>query len=73
MNDPVSKESLLKQVDGMRDLSRRARRLATTLSVEADRARLVQYAEELEGNAARLEREAVDAKSVVMSRMLPRP
>jgi hypothetical protein len=73
MDTPVTKESLLSQVDVMRDLSRRARRLATSLAAEADRARLIRYSEELEANAARLEREAADAKSGVLSRTTPRP
>lgn len=58
-----SKESLLKQVDGLLDLSRRARRLAETLSQE-DRQRLADYAEELEESALRLERNAVGAKTL---------
>ena len=59
-----SKESLLKQVDGLLDLSRRARRLAETLSQEQDRQRLADYAEELEESALRLERNAVGAKTL---------
>jgi len=61
-----SKESLLKQVDSLRDLSRRARRLAPTLSQDHDQRRLVRYAEDLEENASRLEKDAVDAKAMAL-------
>ena len=58
-----SKEVLLKQVDGLRDLIRRVRRLADGLTAADDRDRLRRYAEELEENAARLEKEAAGAKT----------
>jgi len=61
-------ESLLTQVDSLRDFSRRARRLALTLSLESDQRRLIRYADELEESADRMEKEAVDAKT-----MAPKP
>lgn len=57
-------ESLLTQVDSLRDFSRRARRLALTLSLESDQRRLVRYADELEESADRMEKEVVDAKTM---------
>jgi hypothetical protein len=47
--------SPLEQAAAARDLARRARRLARELALDADRARLLQYAEELEEQADRLE------------------
>jgi len=67
MDKPLSKDALLKQADGLRDLARRARRLAQSLTVEADRRRLMVHAEELEENASRLEREAANAKAATGS------
>jgi hypothetical protein len=49
--------SPLEQAAATRDLARRARRLLHALTLEADRARLLQYAEELEEQADRLEAE----------------
>jgi hypothetical protein len=49
--------SPLEQAAAKRDLARRARRLARELTLDADRARLLQYAEELEEQAKRLEAE----------------
>lgn len=63
-----SKESLLAQVYSLRGLSRRARRLSQTLSQVHDQQRLVRYAEELEEEASRLEKEAASAKT---SKLLP--
>ena len=60
---PASKEALLKQVDSLRDLARRAKRLVDTATDEGDRHRLERFAEELEESASRLERSAMDAKS----------
>lgn len=60
---PPSKDSILKEADGMRDLARRARRLAGTVTTESDQRRLARYVEELEESATRLEKAAVDAKS----------
>jgi hypothetical protein len=63
MDKPPSKESLLRQVDNLRDLARRARRLGEVLSLESDRRRLARHAEELEDSAKRLEVSAIDAKA----------
>ena len=60
---PPSKEAILKQADGLRDLARRARRLTGTVTDEGDRRRLTRYSEELDESAARLEKAAVDAKT----------
>lgn len=61
-----SKTSLLQQVDSLRDLARRARRLAPTLARESDQRRLSQYALELDENAGRLEKEAASARAMVI-------
>ncbi len=63
MNQPITKDMLLRQVDGLRDLSRRARRLAENVTTEEDRRRLGRYVEELNERASTLEREAADAKA----------
>jgi len=60
---PVTKDMLLRQVDGLRDLSRRARRLAENMTAEEDRGRLGRYVEELDERASALERQAADAKT----------
>lgn len=61
-----SKENLLEQVDSLRDIARRARRLSKTVSLESDQRRLTRYVEELEETASRLEAEAVGAKTMVI-------
>jgi hypothetical protein len=60
---PPSKDSILKQADGFRDLARRARRLAEQMSMESDQRRLGRYVEELEESALRLEKTAIEAKA----------
>ena len=50
--------SLTEQALATRDLARRVRRLAGTLTVAADAAQLLRYADELEGQALDLERRA---------------
>jgi hypothetical protein len=47
--------SPLEQAAATRDLARRARRLAQALTLDDDRARLSEYAEELENEADRIE------------------
>ncbi|CAN5606909.1 hypothetical protein BH10PSE6_BH10PSE6_27620 [soil metagenome] len=59
----ISKENLLKQADGLRDLARRARRLAETMTSESDQRRLTRHYDELRESAARLEQEAAGAKT----------
>ena len=51
----ASKETLLKQVDGLRAQSRRARRLAESLTEGPDRATLLAMAKELDEQADRFE------------------
>ena len=58
-----SKEKLLKQVDSLRDLARRARRLSGEVDQSSDQEMLLRYAKELEDSAVRLEKEAVAAKT----------
>jgi hypothetical protein len=52
----MSSESVRNQLLRTRELARRARRLAEGLTLEADRNRLLRHAEELETQAADLER-----------------
>ena len=47
--------SPLEQAASTRDLARRARRLAQALTLDDDRARLLEYAKELENEADRIE------------------
>jgi len=63
MPDPISKETLLRQVDGLRDIARRSRRLAESMAGETDRERLGRHARELDDRASILEHQAVDAKT----------
>ncbi len=68
---PDTKESLLKQVDSLRDMARRARSLSTMLSAATDRSRLSTIAEEIDEAASRIEKEAAVAKTMVQK--LPEP
>ena len=52
MDKPLTKDALLKQADGLRDLTRRARRLAASSTTVSDQGRLEQYAKELDENAS---------------------
>ena len=63
MQSPITKEALLRQVDGLRDLARRSRRLAEAMTGDTDRERLARHAKELDERASTLERQAVDAKT----------
>jgi hypothetical protein len=63
---PPTKGNLLRQVDGLRDIARRSRRLAETFSPEGGRDRLLANAVELERKADLLEASAADAKSFVI-------
>jgi hypothetical protein len=60
---PPTKEAILKQVDEIRDLARRARRLAGIVTDEGDRRRLNRYVDELGESASRLEKSAIEAKT----------
>jgi hypothetical protein len=61
----MSKEFLLRQADTLLAQARRARKSSAD-QPEPDRDRLLHDAEELEGRAARLESEAVSAKTSVV-------
>jgi hypothetical protein len=63
MDRPITKDMLLRQVDGLRDIARRSRHLAGTMTSEADRNRLLRHSQELDGRASNLEKQAVDAKT----------
>jgi hypothetical protein len=73
MNQPVTKDMLLRQVDGLRDLARRARRLIDTMTADTDKQRLGRYVEELDGRASELERQAADAKTGQFAVIATRP
>jgi hypothetical protein len=60
---PLSKDNLLRQADGLRDLARRARRLTVSLTSESDQRRLERHIDELEDSASRLEQQAAGAKA----------
>jgi hypothetical protein len=62
-SQPRSKDSILQEVDKLRALARRARRLASAVTNDADRLSLNRDVKELEESAARLEKAAIDAKS----------
>jgi hypothetical protein len=63
MDRPLTKDNLLKQADGLRDLARRARRLAPSLTSESDQRRLERHIDELEDSASRLEQQAAGARA----------
>jgi hypothetical protein len=63
MERPLTKDNLLKQADGLRDLARRARRLVGSLTTESDQRRLQRHVDELEDSASRLEQRAAEAKA----------
>ena len=65
MDKLVSKETLLRQVDGRRDIARRARRLAEIMDGR-EQTRLIQCADDFEESAKRIEGEAASAKTSVM-------
>jgi hypothetical protein len=65
MDKTVSKDSLLRKADALLGEARRARKQSADLSVEGERLKLIRHAEDLEGQAARLEKDAVAAKNGV--------
>jgi hypothetical protein len=65
MDKLVSKEALLRQVDGLRDIARRARRLAEIVD-EPEQTRLIPCADDFEESAKRIESDAASAKTSVM-------
>jgi hypothetical protein len=68
MDEHVSTEALLRQVEELRGQARRARRLAGTLAEGNDRARLFDHAKELDERASGLERRAASAKDGMLKR-----
>lgn len=52
----------LKEAARLRNMARRARRMAGQMSIDHDRLRLEEYAQELEGQAADWERRAASDK-----------
>src|SRR5262249_7063821 len=60
---PRSKESILREADSLRGLARKARRLVATATDTAGQDSLSRHIKDLEANAIRLEKAAVDAKS----------
>jgi hypothetical protein len=56
--DKDTRDILLKQASHLKEQAKKSRRLAIGLSVEADRRRLLDYADELEATAAGIERDA---------------
>ena len=65
MEKTVSKDSLLRKADALLGEARRARKLSADLSAEDERLKLIRHAEDLEGQAARLEKDAASAKNGV--------
>jgi hypothetical protein len=53
----------LKEAARLRDMARRARRMAGQLAIEADRLRVEDYAQELEAEATNWERRAAAGKT----------
>lgn len=70
MDSFASKDTLLRKADALLGEARRARKSAS-LSAEGERAQLIERAEDLERQAARLERDAVSAKNGVFSPHTP--
>ena len=60
---PRSKDSILQEADSLRALARKARKLAKSVTDATDQEALERHIKELEANAIRLEKAAVDAKS----------
>lgn len=63
----MTKEGLLRQVDVLRDIGRRARRASETLELESDRRQLLALVEKVEQCAGRIEKQAIDAKTFVVA------
>jgi hypothetical protein len=63
----VTKDTLLRKADALLAEARRTRKLAGTQTMDSDRDRLMRDAEDLEGRAARLERDAASAKNGVFA------
>ena len=61
----VTKDTLLRRADALLGEARRTRKVSATLNVESDRLKMIRHAEDLEGQAARLEKDAAAAKNGV--------
>jgi hypothetical protein len=68
MNEQTSKETLLRQVDGLRGQARKARRLAETLTRGEDMAAFLTMAAEFDQKADVIEKQAAHAKTGVLKR-----
>lgn len=63
----VTKDTLLRKADALLAEARRARKLSAAQATDVERDRLIRNAEDLESRAARLERDAVLAKTGVFA------
>jgi len=61
----VTKDTLLKKADALLGEARRVRKESAAQGEEGERLRMIRHAEDLEGQAARLEKDAVSAKNGV--------
>lgn len=67
MATSVTKEGLLRQVDALRDIARRSRRVAETMELESDRRPVTEHIAQIEQCALRIEKQAVDAKTFAIA------
>ena len=65
MDKSVSKDTLLRKADALLGEARRVRKQSAGLGEESERLKMIRHAEDLEGQAARLEKDAVSAKNGV--------
>jgi hypothetical protein len=72
MDSFASKDTLLRKADALLADARRARKSAS-LAAEGDRAPLIDRAEDLERQAARLEKDAITAKNGVFAPYVQKP
>lgn len=61
----VTKDTLLKKADALLGEARRVRKVSANVGEESERLQMIRHAEDLEGQAARLEKDAVTAKNGV--------
>ena len=62
----LTKEKLLMQVDALRDVVRRGRRVMETLELESDRRRMSTHMDGVEECAVRIEKQAGEAKTFLI-------
>jgi hypothetical protein len=67
MGGPLTKEGLLKQVDALRDIVRRGRRVSESLELESDRRRISAHVDGIDECATRIEKQAVEAKTFLIA------